>query len=67
MKTFDELYPDLKYLDQVPIEDHFIIKGKEPRCCWNCGMPTYFIEGDFQAPLCSPECVKQKWEEFKSS
>jgi len=61
---FEELYPNLEYLEQAPREDCFIIKGKEFHPCWNCGEPTLFIEGDFQAYLCSFECVKKKYQEF---
>lgn len=61
---FEEIYQNFVYLQQAPREDCFIFKGRDPHPCWNCGDPTIWIEGDFQAYLCSPECVKQKYIEF---
>ena len=35
--------------------------------CWHCGEMTGWIEINFEAYLCSTECVDTKWAEFISA
>lgn len=52
---FEEKYPDAEYL-QVYGED--MLKDKEQLPCWICKTPTSFVEMNYQAYICSEECVK---------
>jgi len=42
----------------------FLVKGEKLFPCWNCGTMTAWIDGNFMAALCSPECEDAKWREF---
>jgi hypothetical protein len=59
--TFDEMYPHAEHLDMV---EGCILKGGSPRPCWHCNRSTWFLEINFEAALCSPDCVKAKDEEY---
>lgn len=60
--TFDDIYP----LVPVFFEPHGldVIKCKTAGPCWHCGRETQWVEFNFEAHLCSPECVDAKWNEF---
>ena len=65
---FDALYPHQPTnvtQREVEFEGSSLFKYGEPRPCWNCGEPTSWIDIIFEAPLCSEECERQKWAEFK--
>lgn len=65
MKYIDK-FPDMK-----PIFDECegIIRGGDMKPCIVCGRPTEFIEINYEARLCSEECVaemdRRANEEFK--
>ena len=64
MNTFDTNFPLTKPLDQIEYRGSFLIKQTEPCLCWHCGAMTPWIDGNFMAALCSPECEDAKWSEF---
>lgn len=64
VKTFDEMYPNAEYLDQIDFEGSFLIRGGSERACWNCHSITLWIDYNFGTHLCSPECERQMWMEY---
>lgn len=61
---FDQKYPGAEALDEP---DASICKFSSARPCWHCGAMTTWADIDFGAWLCSEECLKAKWEEFKEA
>jgi len=59
---YSDKHPNPKHLREV--EPGVIYCEGEPTPCWNCGSPTNFWDLDFQAPLCSEECLKVRYEEY---
>jgi len=57
---FDDKYPDAKNLEQYGD----MLCGETFHPCWNCGTPTRWYEVNYEAPLCSEECVAQKDKEY---
>jgi len=59
---FDKKYPNAEYLKQCGS----MLKGKEdnPQPCWNCKELTTWVDMDFQAYLCSEECLAIKNKEY---
>lgn len=55
MKFIDK-FPDMKYIDH---ECGGIIRGRNQTACIVCGWPTEFIEINYEAHLCSEECVAE--------
>lgn len=53
---FEDKYPDAEYLS---IYDGCMLKGDEQLPCWHCGTPTSFIEINYEAHICSEECLHQ--------
>jgi len=60
---FDKKYPKAKYLHQY----NGMLKGKDPRPCWNCKELTTWLEIDFCAYICSEECLIAKNKEYFES
>jgi hypothetical protein len=60
---FSDKYPDAEYLQEV---EPSIVKFRDGEPCWICGQKTVFIEINFQAAICSEECLgtidKEYWE-----
>lgn len=63
---FDALHPDAtaSLTEQYPFEGSFIFKAETPNPCWHCGEETQWIDGCFEAFLCSEECDRAKWNEY---
>jgi len=61
---FNEIYQHSIFLDAHEFEGSFIIKGNKLAPCWHCKELTFWVDGNFQAYLCSEECQRAKWEEF---
>lgn len=64
MSTFDELYPDAAEGDQSTDPDFEVIRLEVERPCWHCNHATRWVELNFEAHLCSTECVDAKWREY---
>lgn len=60
---FDDKYPDAKY----PEQHGDMLCGETLLPCWNCGEPTRWYEINYEAPLCSEECVAQKDREYQKA
>lgn len=66
MKTFDEMFPNLKWEDTYLI----FIDGDEMRVglhqvkCGICNNHTKFYSISFMAAYCSPNCLKAEWERY---
>ena len=60
---FSEDHP-LRAGDQIHFEGSFLIRGKKTGSCWNCGLPTLWIDGNFMTRLCSEECERDRWKEY---
>ena len=65
-RSFDEQYPKLKELDQVEFEGTFLIFWDDSMPCQRCEKPTHFWDGSFHMPLCSPDCERKTWAEYKA-
>lgn len=55
MKYIDK-FPDMVYIDDV---FEGIMRGRSEKPCLICGSPTEFIEINYEAHLCSEECVAE--------
>lgn len=67
MAKFDDLYPRSPYLFTVEFEGSFLSKGDdtdEPYECIACGHLTHWLDGFFNAPLCSEECERIAWSDY---
>ena len=62
--TFEEMYPDAVKWDQPAEPQHMVMKVETAEPCWHCQKPTTWIEINFEAFLCSPECDDAKWNEY---
>jgi hypothetical protein len=64
--TFDEMFPDVpEFFEAPPPLRCEVIKCRTVEApCWMCQKPTKWVEVNFEAHLCSPECVDQAWGEF---
>lgn len=51
---FTDKYPDADYLSVSP---DGMLRGKELLPCWHCGEPTPFVEINYEARICSEECL----------
>ena len=60
--TFDEMFPDAP--EYFEVRDADVIKCHVSAECWQCKTPTPWVELNFEAHLCSPECVDKAWHEF---
>jgi hypothetical protein len=57
-------YSNSSYLSEV---EPGILKGEKYEPCWKCGFPTRFIDMDFQAYLCSTECLELVMDEYATA
>lgn len=57
---FHKKYPKADLYQEV---EQGIIKFRHLEPCWHCGELTEFYDIDFNAPLCSHECVNAKIKE----
>jgi len=64
--TYDDMYPNepVDFWTHDNADDDGVIKVSNSRPCWECERPTAFVDLDFQAHLCSPECRDLKWNEY---
>lgn len=60
---FSDKYPDAKNLEQYGD----MLCGETFHPCWNCGTLTRWYEINYEAPLCSEECVAQKDKEYRKA
>jgi hypothetical protein len=58
MAKFDDSKNYIEY------KGSFLIRIPEVVPCWHCEADTHWIDGSFEAPLCSEECEDAKWEEY---
>lgn len=61
MAKYTELYPDMK-----PIEDerNCICRGNVKHPCCICGDETEYFELNYEAHVCSEECLKELDEQY---
>jgi len=65
---FDDLYPNQPMelgTPDIQFEGSSVWKYGEPQPCWHCEELTSWIDISFEAHLCSQECERAKWEEFR--
>lgn len=64
----DELYPDASPLwmpgDSDANDRGCVLKCHESHPCWQCGEATTWVEVNFEAHLCSEECLDKAWAEY---
>lgn len=58
---FYRKHPNAAYLE---VFDDNMLLGATSFSCWHCGNKTRWVEINFEAPLCSDECVAAKWREW---
>ena len=59
---FEDKYPDCP-MDGEPFQSMVrLLVDKMP--CWHCGDLTEWVDLDFEAPLCSEECLEAKVHEW---
>lgn len=61
---FHKKYPKADIYQEV---EPGIIRARKLEPCWHCAHLTEFWQMDFDAPLCSHECVQAKITEFEST
>jgi hypothetical protein len=62
---FDEEYKDAEVHTVLRIDGDEVEKGARMSLCWNCNRATYWYSIGFMiAPICSKECLTQKWNEY---
>ena len=61
---FHKKYPNANIYQEV---EQGIVKFRKLEPCWHCSNLTEFWQMDFDAPLCSHECVQAKISEFEST
>jgi len=64
MSKFDTLYPNITHGEQIEFEGSFLFRAESSYPCWHCGEETHWIDGNFEAHLCSEECERAKWDEY---
>jgi len=63
MAKFDISRVHPQYSNRIFTGDAELIRGK-PGPCWHCGEETEWIDIDFEAHLCSDECLSAKIDEY---
>ncbi len=61
---FHKKYPRAELHQEV---EPSIVKFKHLEPCWHCNELTEYRHLDFDAPLCSHECVKAKLKEYRKA
>lgn len=61
---FDDRHPGVAVTFQCEDPDFEVVKLEAKNPCWHCGRPTQWVELNFEAHLCSEECVDAKWKEY---
>lgn len=56
--NFTNKYPKAQTFDELEGGDIMVAEESQP--CWNCDMMTRFFEMNYQAYICSEECLKEK-------
>lgn len=65
--TFDEIYPNAKYLNQQKCDgDEVVHSEKKGKCC-QCGQLTFWVSISFHSYTCSLECNQALWAEYFSA
>jgi hypothetical protein len=64
---FDEIFPKLKSGAEIQCKGSFLIKGSEKKRCAICNQATQWIDGNFEAYLCSEACEDKMWEELSEA
>jgi hypothetical protein len=61
---FDRLYSRFQDVEEIPYRGSTLIRHEEERPCWHCQRQTKWIDINFEAFLCCPECEDAKWDEY---
>jgi len=67
MTTFATLYPKAPRQTEIQFEGSFLIKADdsdEPYPCFVCSALTHWIDGNFEAAVCSEECERTAWKDY---
>ena len=62
MSKFDNLYPESTY---VEFDGGQIYRSNTIGVCWHCHEKTFWVDLGFLDYLCSEECNRAKWEEYR--
>jgi len=60
---FTDLYP---FVDDLEVchDDRMMYDANHQEPCWCCEQQTHWVEINFQASLCSTECLRIKLDEY---
>jgi hypothetical protein len=61
MDNFDDMPMDK---DEIRFDGSFLIRTSKVGKCWHCNKDTLWLHGGFETHLCSPACLRAKWDEF---
>lgn len=63
---FEEKYKELKDYEQVEFENTKIMKMTTKNNCVFCRQKdSYFVDTQFQVPLCSEDCTRSMWKAYQ--
>lgn len=64
MAKFDISRIDATYTDRIIVGGSELIHAHGASTCWHCGKTTEWVEINFEAYLCSDECLSAKIDEY---
>ena len=64
---FEDIKPNADSKDEISFEGSLLFRSPIKARCWHCREFTHWIDINFEAYLCSEECERAKWQEFKEA